>query len=122
VTPRERAWEGVHDSLPPGWRAGRLSYDAGRRTWTVVAIGPRAVKRGIPPDCIAVNVEDETAALTYLAVALQERHRAGRLEELGQRSRLAYVVGAEERSYAEHMRGLSDAEFGRVVKRYPSSR
>jgi hypothetical protein len=115
---RERAWEGVHDSLPTGWRAGRPSYDPGRHAWTVAAIGPLSHRRGVPPDCVEAHGEDETAALTYLALALQERYRAGRLDELRRRARLTYLLGAEERSRDDHGRALSHSEQGRVIERH----
>jgi hypothetical protein len=116
TTPRERAWEGVHDALPAGWRTGRPSYDPGRHAWTVAAIGPLTGKRGVPPDHVEAQGEDETAALTYLATALHERHEAGRLAELRRRARLAYLSGAEERSTADAGRGLTSAEQERVIE------
>jgi hypothetical protein len=107
TTERERAGEGVHDALPAGWRAGRPSYDPGRHAWTVAAIGPPTGRRHVAPECVEAEVEDEAAALTYLALALQERYRAGRLEELRRRTRHAYLSGAEERSQADQGRPLT---------------
>jgi len=87
--------------------------------WTVAAIGPRTSRRNVPPECIEAQGEDETAALTYLALALKERYEAGRMDELRRRARLAYVVGAEDRSQNDAGRALTDDELGRVIGRFP---
>ena len=62
--------------------------------------------------------EDELAALTCLAVLLDERRRGERLEAIDRRGRLTYIEGAEERSRVEG-RPLTADEFERASRRYP---
>lgn len=112
----ERAWEGVHDTLPAQWRVGPVTYDPDRRTWTVAALGPLPVRRGQPPNCIEASGEDEIAALSYLAVKLAESKTAGRMEELRRRLRLAYLSSAEEWSRVHVGRPLSGDEQRRLIE------
>lgn len=42
-----------------------------------------------------------------------------RKAELNRRLRLAFIQGAEERSWREHGRGLTAEELRRVLRRYP---
>ena len=55
---------------------GRLSYDPGRHCWTIVARSPQPVGRRGRPEYLEGAGEDEDAALTYLALALDERRNA----------------------------------------------
>lgn len=68
---REQAWDAILTRLPEGWRAGRPSYNPGRRLWDVAAIGPkRGGRHGAPPEIIVGEGPDELAALVDLAERL----------------------------------------------------
>lgn len=42
-----------------------------------------------------------------------------RKAELNRKLRLAFIQGAEERSWREHGRGLTEDQLRRVLRRYP---
>lgn len=70
MTARERVWNAVHDALPTGWRVGPPTYDPEHHRWSVTARSPQPGRRK-PPETITGTGEDEIAALTYLALALE---------------------------------------------------
>ncbi len=114
---RERAWNAIHDLLPKGWHAGPLSYDPGRHAWTIVARSPRPVGRCGAPEYLEGAGEDEDAALTYLALVLEERRHLEKRADIGQRGRLAYLEAAEEESRHSQGRPLTGEELRRVIER-----
>ena len=95
--PRHRAWDLIHDLIPAGWQVGPTSrsQDPSRTAWTVAARGPIRGRRK-PPESIAVEGEDELAALTDLALALREYGKPDRMAAIERRARLAYYRGAQE--------------------------
>lgn len=96
---RERAALDVLARLPEGWRVGPMSYDPGTRRWSVTARGPHP-GRGKAAETVTGSGEDEIAAMTDLAVLLDERRRPEQAVDLERRSRSAYLDGAEARSRA----------------------
>lgn len=108
----------VLDRLPDGWRVGPATYDPSRRQWSIRARGPHP-GRGNAPETITGSGEDELAAMSYLAIALDELRRRGRLEEIERRGRLAFLHGAEAHSHAAEGRPLSSSELERVAERFP---
>ena len=114
---RYRAWAAIHDALPEGWAVGPASYNPGRDAWVVVARSPLPAGRYRPPEVIEGVGEDEAAALTYLALALEERRGDVRRVEIGQRARLAYVQGAEAEALRARGGGLDAAGLERLVRR-----
>jgi hypothetical protein len=114
---RPRAWSDIHDLLPDGWHVGSLTYDPCGGRWRIVARGPDTTS---VQTIVDVNGEDELHALTELVVALRELNRPGRLAELEQRARQAYVAGAEEHSQRAVGRGLTTEAFERVRRRFPT--
>ena len=75
--------------------------------------------RGKHPETITGTGEDELAAMTDLAIQLDERRRDAKLAEIDRRGRAAYLEGAEERSRTVEDRPLTTDELDRVTKRYP---
>jgi hypothetical protein len=61
---------------------------------------------------------DELAAVTDLAMTLEERAKADAFAGIEQRGRLAYLDGAEEESQRLG-RPLTDAELERLIRRFP---
>lgn len=120
--PRSRAWDAIHDALPDGWAVGPAAYDPGRRAWTVVAHSAPPAGRYRPPEYMEAQGEDQVAALTYLALALDERRGEERRVEIGMRARLAYVQGAEGEALRSRGRGLTGEELERFAERYPVAR
>ena len=96
---------------------GPTSYDPGTGRWTWTARG-RHPGRGKHPERIIGTGEDELAAMTDLAIRLDER-RDEKLDEIDRRGRAAYLDGAEERSRTVEGRPLTAFELERVTKRYP---
>ena len=94
---RERAALDVLALLPEWWAVGPTSYDPGIRRWSYTARGPHP-GRGKHPETITGTEEDELAAMTDLAIRLDERRRDEKLADIDRRSRAAYLDGAEERS------------------------
>ena len=94
---RERAALDVLELLPDRWHVGPTSYDPGIRRWTYTARGPHP-GRGKAPETITGTGEDELAAMTDLAIRLDERRRAEKLVDIDRGGRAAFVEGAEERS------------------------
>ncbi len=120
--PRYRAWDAIHDALPDGWAVAPASCDPGRRAWTVVArSAPRAGRYG-PPEYIEAQGEDETAALTYLALALEERRGDERRVGIGQRARMAYVEGAEAEALRSRGRGSRARSWSGLLRNIRWSR
>jgi hypothetical protein len=56
--------------------------------------------------------------MTDLAIRLDERRRAERVDAIDRRGRLAYIDGAEERSRDAERRPLTADELRRVTRRY----
>lgn len=104
--------------LPPGWHVGPPTYDPGLHRWSVTARSPQPGRRQ-PPETITETGEDELAALTYLAIRLQERRTTEATARLRTRGRLAYLEGAEEHSRRTRGRGLTGEELERVIENYP---
>jgi hypothetical protein len=103
---RERAALDVLNRLPEWWRVGQASYDPGAGRWSITARGPHP-GRGKKPETVSAQGEDEVAAMTYLSIALDERHRVEQLQDLDRRGRLAFVDGAEEESQAAQGRPIA---------------
>jgi hypothetical protein len=61
---------------------------------------------------------DELAAVTDLAMTLEERARLDAFADIEQRGRLADLAGAEEES-RRLGRPLTDVELDRVLRRFP---
>ena len=87
---RERAALDVLSRLPNGWRVGPATYDPGTRRWIVTARG-RHPGRGRQPETITGTGEEELAAMTDLAILLDERRRRELLDAIERRSRLGGV-------------------------------
>ena len=115
----ERGWSAIHDALPGAWRVGPVFYDPGRHAWTVVARSPQPVGRRGAPGYLEGAGEDEIAALTYLAVALQERRGKQKVADIRRCGRLAYLQAAEAESRRSRGRGLTGEELERVIERMP---
>ena len=97
-----------------------------RRHTSRAAAGGRCVPEGRtranrqrPPQTITVEGEDELHALMELVLALRELNRPGRMADIEQRARQAFLSGAEERSRRVLDRGMADDEVRRVIRRYP---
>jgi len=114
----ERTWFRLHDALPSGWRAGPASYHPARHCWTVAAWSPVGGRRHPPEETLIGSGVDELAAVTDLAMTLEERPRTEAFEEIERRGRLAYLAGAEAESRRPG-RPLTDAELERVTGRSP---
>jgi hypothetical protein len=116
----EAAWWAVHEALPARWHVGPVTYDPGRHAWSVTAHGPLP-GRGKAPQVVTGTGEDEAAALRNLDDRLRgvPRPDDGRLDELKQRLRQAFIQGAEEDSRRLLERGLTAKELERVLRRYP---
>ena len=95
---RERTWFRLHDALPEGWRAGPASYDPARLCWTVAAWSLVGGRRHPPKETLMGSGVDELAAVTDLAMTLEERARTDAFVGVEQRGRLAYLAGAEQES------------------------
>ena len=115
---RERTWFRLHGALPPGWRAGPASYDPARHRWTVAAWSPVGGRRHPPGETLMGSGVDELAAVTDLAMTLEERARAGAFADIERRGRLAFVAGAEEES-RRLGRPLSGDELEQVLRNFP---
>ena len=115
---RERAALDVLNRLPVGWRVGVASFDPGSHRWRVTARGSHP-GRGKAPETITGTGADELSAMADLALRLDERRRAARLEAIERRGRLAYLAGAEQQSQRSADRPLSGDELERVLRRYP---
>jgi hypothetical protein len=115
---RERTWFRLHAALPKGWRTGPASYDLGRHCWTVAAWSPVGGRRHPPEETLMGSGVDELAAVTDLAMTLEERARADAFAGVEQRGRLAYLAGAEE-EFRRLGRPLTDEELERVLRRFP---
>jgi len=99
VTPRERAWNDIHDLLPDGWRVGPTSFVPGRHRSEVSAISPKYSERLRPPVTVTGHGRDdddgELEALTDLAIKLRELRAVLKRVALKEEVRAAYVQGAE---------------------------
>ena len=115
---RERAALDVLNRLPEWWAVGPTSYDPGIGRWSYTARGPHP-GRGKYPETITGTGEDELAAMTDLAIRLDERRRADKLAEIDRRGRAAFLEGAVAHSQAAEGRPLTAAELERVTRRYP---
>jgi hypothetical protein len=116
--PRHRAWDDIHDRLPPGWRVGPTSFDPGCHRWSVTARSPKYSGRLRPPAIVVGDGEEELAALTDLAVKLIELGNVDRRMAIEERARAAYIHGAEEHRRATLGRALTPDELRRVLERY----
>ena len=114
---RERAALDVLNLLPEWWAVGPTSYDPGTGRWTYTARGPHP-GRGKHPETITGTGEEELAAMTDLAIRLDERQRAEKLDAIDRRGRAAFLDGAEEQSQTVEGRPLTAEELERVTKRY----
>jgi hypothetical protein len=116
---RERVWVRVQAALPTDWRVGPATYNPGRGRWTVSSWSPVRGRRRPPEHTLTGEAVDEVGAVTDLAMALEERARSKRVDQLDRRGRLAYVAGAEEES-RRLGRPLTDEELDRVLRRFPA--
>ena len=89
----------------------------GTGRWTYTARGPHP-GRGKHPETITGTGEEELAAMTDLAIRLDERQRAEKLDAIDRRGRAAFLDGAEEQSQTVEGRPLTAEELERVTKRY----
>jgi hypothetical protein len=106
---------------PARWHVGPPSLARHAGLWAITARGPHP-GRGKMPQTVTGTGETETDALRDLDERLRGVPRdEGRLDELRRRARLAYVQGAEDRSLRELGRGLTTAEFARVIGRFPDN-
>lgn len=94
--PREAAWYAVHDALPAYWMVGLITFDPGRRQFSVTARSPHPGRGRMP-----VTVSG-----------------AAKRELLNRRLRQAFYQGAEEEA-ADRGRSLEHVELERVLGRYP---
>ncbi len=83
-----------------------------------MARSPQPPGRRGTPEYVEGAGEDEIAALTYLALALEERQGDARRTDLRQRSRLAYIEGSEAESRRSQGRDLTGEELARVIGRF----
>jgi hypothetical protein len=115
----EAAWDALYESVPDRWHIGRPAFDPVRHAWTVTAWGPRR-GRDMAPESVVGTGEDERAALCDLDNRLRSMPRpdSGRMDELRQWLRLAYVAGAEALSRAHSGRGLTCDELDVVLEQY----
>jgi hypothetical protein len=119
------AWDAVHEALPARWCVGLPSFDPGvrrpdgyRGAWSVTARGPHP-GRGKRPQTVTGTGEDEAAALWALDDRLRGRDDArGRMAELQERLRLAYVQGAEDWTRVNVGRCLTNVELLGVTRRF----
>lgn len=114
----ERAWNGVHAALPTGWHVGPPTYDPENHQGTVTARSPGPGRRK-PPETITRTGEDEKAALTYLALAIQDRRAVKLTAERLTQGRMTYLEVAEEHSRRSRGRGLTGEELERVIEEFP---
>ena len=111
---RERAALDVMVLLPEWWAVGPTSYDPGTGRWSFTARGPHP-GRGKMPETIIGTGEDELAAMTDLAIRLDERRRSDQLAAIDRRGRAAFLDGAEERPMTVEGRPLTAYELKRVT-------
>ena len=113
------AWDALYDSLPARWHVGKPSYNPERKVWSVTAWGPLA-SRGKAPRSVSGTGEDEAAALRDLDDRLRRvrQPRRGRVDELRQQLRMAYVEGAEAWAMENDGRSLTLDELRRVIGRH----
>jgi hypothetical protein len=98
---------------------GALRSDGHLGAWSVTARGPHP-GRGKAPRTLTATGETEVDALLDLDARLRGTWEpGGRLEELRQRLRLAYVEGAEEWTRENVGQSLTTDELMRVVERFP---
>lgn len=88
---RERAWFGVHDRLPAGWRVCPAFRHPHTGRWSVSAVSPRHAGRGVPQASVEGHGEDEIAALTDLSIKLDELRAVERRMVREERARAAYL-------------------------------
>ncbi len=88
---RERAALDVLELLPEWWAVGPTSYDPGIGRWSYTARGPHP-GRGKMPETITGTGEDELAAMTDLAIRLDERRRDEKLGAIDRRGGLGRLV------------------------------
>ena len=88
---RERAALDVLELLPCRWALGPTSYDPGTGRWSYTARGPHP-GRGKHSETITGIGEDELAAMTDLAIRLDERRRSEKLAAIDRRGRLGRLV------------------------------
>ena len=118
MTPRERAWFGIHEGLPEGWRVGPALRHPASGRWLVAARSPRHSGRSRPPAVLEGTGEDEIAALTDLSIKLDELRTVERRMALEERARVAYLHGAEDHSRRTLGRPLTLDELDRILARF----
>ena len=116
----EETWSRLRESLPERGTVGEPSYDPGAGAWSISAVGPDR-GRGKIPTSVPARGEDGLGAVRNLDARLRgELPDAPRnLDALRARLRLAYLDGAEERSWRALGRGLTEGELGGVISRFP---
>ena len=98
--------------LPEWWAVGPTSYDPGIRRCSYTARGPHP-GRGKHPETVKGTGEEELAAMTDLAIRLDERRHADKLVEIDKRGRAAFLQGVEAQSQAaEGRRGPASRSGG----------
>lgn len=80
---------------------------------------PQPVGRWKAPEYLEALGEDEDAALTHLALALEERRAYEKRADIRRRGRLGYLQAAEEESRRSQGRGLTGEELEQVIRRLP---
>jgi hypothetical protein len=119
--PREAAWFAVHDALPAYWQVGPVTFDPGRRQFSVAARAPH-LGRGKRAETVSGAGETEVAALVDLHACLTGMQRpaddAARRAALNRRLRQAFYEGAQDEA-RQNDRPLDEAELERVLRRYP---
>jgi hypothetical protein len=113
---RERAWDGVHDLLPSGWRVTAAVPHPVTARWTVTVVSPKYT--GGRRHRLAGMGEDEVSALSDLSSKLREVRGVEARTAVEARTRAAYLQGAEDQLTATLGRPLTQDELQRVLERY----
>jgi hypothetical protein len=69
---REAAWWRLHDTLPPAWRLGEMTFDPAGEVFVIAAMSPRPRGRVATSEHVIVGRgHDELAAVRALVAALE---------------------------------------------------